>query len=226
MEITQYRDRNHAGSELAKLLAEYKDKEKTIVLGLPRGGVPVAHKIATELNLPLDIFLVRKLGVPGHEELAFGAIADGGETVINHEIIEQLNISDEIINSVIYHQITVLNERSHLYRKNRESLSIFGNIIILVDDGLATGSTMEAAIKALRLQRPEKIVVAVPVSAPDSLNRIALLADQTICPLVPHLFYSVGLWYENFGQTSDDEVVNLLEGSNNQNRSDLSGKRI
>ena len=226
MEITQYRDRNHAGSELAKLLAEYKDKEKTIVLGLPRGGVPVAHTIATELHLPLDVFLVRKLGVPGHEELAFGAIADGGETVTNHEIIEQLNISDEIINSVIYHQITVLNERAHLYRKNRKSLSIFGKTIILVDDGLATGSTIEAAIKALRLQRPEKIVVAVPVSAPDSLNRIALLADQTICPLVPHLFYSVGLWYENFGQTSDDEVVNLLEGSNNQNRSDLGGKRI
>ena len=226
MEITQYRDRIHAGSELAKLLAVYKDKEKTIVLGLPRGGVPVAHTIATELHLPLDVFLVRKLGVPGHEELAFGAIADGGETIINHEIIEQLNISDEIINSVIYHQITVLNERAHLYRKNRKSLSIFGKTIILVDDGLATGSTMEAAIKALRQQRPEKIVVAVPVSAPDSLNRIALLADQTICPLVPHLFYSVGLWYENFGQTSDDEVVNLLEGSNNQNRSDLGGKRI
>ena len=226
MEITQYRDRNHAGSELAKLLAEYKDKEKTIVLGLPRGGVPVAHTIATELHLPLDVFLVRKLGVPGHEELAFGAIADGGETVINHEIIEQLNISDEIINSVIYHQITVLNERAHLYRKNRKGLSIFGKTIILVDDGLATGSTMEAAIKALRQQRPEKIVVAVPVAPPESLHRIALLADQTICPLVPHLFYSVGLWYENFGQTSDDEVVNLLEGSNNQNRSDLGGKRI
>ena len=226
MEITQYRDRIHAGSELAKLLAEYKDKEKTIVLGLPRGGVPVAHTIATELHLPLDVFLVRKLGVPGHEELAFGAIADGGETVINHEIIEHLNISDEIINSVIYHQITVLNERAHLYRKNRKSLSIFGKTIILVDDGLATGSTMEAAIKTLRQQRPEKIVVAVPVAPPESLHRIALLADQTICPLVPHLFYSVGLWYENFGQTSDDEVVNLLEGSNNQNRSDLGGKRI
>lgn len=226
MEITQYRDRIHAGSELAKLLAEYKDKEKTIVLGLPRGGVPVAHTIATELHLPLDVFLVRKLGVPGHEELAFGAIADGGETVTNHEIIKQLNISDEIINSVIYHQITVLNERAHLYRKNRKSLSIFGKTIILVDDGLATGSTMEAAIKALRQQRPEKIVVAVPVAPPESLHRIALLADQTICPLVPHLFYSVGLWYENFGQTSDDEVVNLLEGSNNQNRSDLGGKRI
>ena len=226
MEITQYRDRIHAGSELAKLLAEYKDKEKTIVLGLPRGGVPVAHTIATELHLPLDVFLVRKLGVPGHEELAFGAIADGGETVTNHEIIEHLNISDEIINSVIYHQITVLNERAHLYRKNRKSLSIFGKTIILVDDGLATGSTIEAAIKALRQQRPEKIVVAVPVAPPESLHRIALLADQTICPLVPHLFYSVGLWYENFGQTSDDEVVNLLEGSNNQNRSDLGGKRI
>ena len=226
MEITQYRDRIHAGSELAKLLAEYKDKEKTIVLGLPRGGVPVAHTIATELHLPLDVFLVRKLGIPGHEELAFGAIADGGETVINHEIIEHLNISDEIINSVIYHQITVLNERAHLYRKNRKSLSIFGKTIILVDDGLATGSTMEAAIKTLRQQRPEKIVVAVPVAPPESLHRIALLADQTICPLVPHLFYSVGLWYENFGQTSDDEVVNLLEGSNNQNRSDLGGKRI
>lgn len=218
MEITQYRNRFHAGSELAKLLAEYKGKEKTIVLGLPRGGVPVAHTIAAELHLPLDVFLVRKLGVPGHEELAFGAIADGGEPVINHEIIEQLNISDEIINSLIHHQTMVLNERAHLYRKNRESLSIFGKTIILVDDGLATGSTMEAAIKALRQQRPEKIVVAVPVAASESLHRIALLADQTVCPLVPHLFYAVGLWYENFGQTSDDEVVRLLADSAQQIR--------
>ena len=223
MEISQYRDRFHAGSELAKQLAEYKDKENTIVLGLPRGGVPVAQRIAAELNLPLDVFLVRKLGVPSHEELAFGAIANGGEPIINHEIIEQLNISDEIINNLIEHQTKILNERLHLYRKNKDSLSVLGKTIILVDDGLATGSTMEAAIKALQIQQPEKIVVAVPVAAHDSIHRIAHLADQIVCPLVPDLFYAVGLWYQNFRQTSDDEVVNLLAACNNPKIGEFNG---
>lgn len=223
MAITQYRDRNHAGLELAQLLTEYKDKANTLVLGLPRGGVPVAYVIASELHLPLDVFLVRKLGVPGHAELALGAIASEGDPVINHEIIDQLNISDEIIRELIAHQTAVLEEREHLYRKNKPGLAVAGKTIILVDDGLATGSTMEAAIKALRLQRPEKLIVAVPVAARDSLHRIAFLADQTICPLVPDLFYAVSIWYGEFGQTSDDEVVQLLERASQSNPHSVHG---
>lgn len=221
MKITQYRDREHAGLELSKLLAEYNNKTKTIVLGLPRGGLPVAYVIAKELHLPLDVFLVKKIGVPGHEELALGAISIGGEPVINHEIIEELNITDEVITELIQHQIAVLEQRAYMYRNKRPGLSISGKTIILVDDGLATGSTMEAAIKAIRLHQPEKIVVAVPVAARESLNRIALLADQTICPLVPDFFYAVSFWYGNFGQTSDDEVIRLLEIG-----SQFSGERI
>ena len=211
MAITQYRDRNHAGLKLAKLLLEYKNKANTIVLGLPRGGVPVAYVIATKLNLPLDVFLVRKLGVPGHSELAMGAIAAEGEPVVNHELIKLLNISDELIHEVIEHQTAVLKEREHLYRKNKPSLLVAGKTIILVDDGLATGSTMEAAIKALRLLKPKAVVAAVPVASRDSLHRIELLADKTICPIAPDLFYAVSIWYGEFGQTSDDEVVQLLE---------------
>jgi len=214
MSINQYRDRYHAGFELAKLLTEYKNKANTVVLGLPRGGVPVAHVIATQLNLPLDVFLVRKLGVPGHSELALGAIVTEGDPIINHRLIEVLNISDEIIHQLVEHETAVIKEREHLYRKNKARLTVSGKTIILVDDGLATGSTMEAAIKALRLLKPAGIVVAVPVAARDSLHRIALLADKTICPIVPVSFYAVSIWYSDFKQTGDDEVVRLLETAN------------
>lgn len=207
----KYFDRNHAGVFLTKLLQKYNGRKDTIVLALPRGGVPVAYEIAIKLGLTLDVFIVRKLGVPGHEELAMGALASGGTVVFNDEIINYLQIQKSSINRVIQSEQEELTRREHLYRGNKPFPDLAGKTIILVDDGIATGSTMKAAIMALQQKHPKEIIIAVPVAARSTCDEIAGLVKTFICPLQPVEFHAVGLWYDNFSQTSDDEVIKLLE---------------
>ena len=208
-----YLDRHHAGQVLAELLKNYSNRKDALVLALPRGGVPVAYEIATKLCLDLDVFIVRKLGVPGHEELAMGALASGGTVVFNDEIINYLQIQPSSIDKVIQSEQAELTRREHLYRGNLPLPSITGKTIILVDDGIATGSSMKAAIMALTLKKPEKLIVAVPVAAPATCDEMAGLVKTLICPLRPVNFHAVGLWYDNFSQTSDEEVIELLKQS-------------
>lgn len=209
----KYLDRNHAGVVLAELLKKYNRRKDTIVLALPRGGVPVAYEIAMKLCLDLDVFIVRKLGVPGHEELAMGALASGGTVVFNDEIINYLTIQQSSINGVIQSEQKELTRREHLYRGNKPFPHLAEKTIILVDDGIATGSTMKAAIMALQQKQPKEIVVAVPVAARSTCDEMAGLVKTLICPLQPVDFHAVGLWYDNFSQTSDEEVIELLEQS-------------
>lgn len=208
--MDKFYDRNDAGRYLVSKLQEYKSLPDTIVLGLPRGGVPVAFVIATELSLPLDVFLVRKLGVPGHGELAMGAIASGGVVYYNESLISQLHISQEAINDVIALETKELERRVTAYRGNKPFPELKNQTVILVDDGIATGATIRAAIEAIRVQKPKAIIVAVPVAAQSTLDEIEPEVDKVVCPLAPVNFYAVGLWYENFSQTSDDEVRDLL----------------
>jgi len=208
----KYLDRAQAGVCLAELLKEYNNRKDTIVLALPRGGVPVAYEIAMKLGLALDILIVRKLGIPGHEELAMGALASGGAVVFNDEIISYLQIPKSSIDSVIQSEQAELTRREHLYRGNKPFPSLGGKTIILVDDGIATGSTMKAAIIALQQKQPKEMIVAVPVAAPSTCDEIAGLVKMLICPLRPVDFQAVGLWYDNFSQTSDEEVIALLGG--------------
>jgi len=209
--MNKFVDRHEAGKILAEQLKQYAKSDNTIVLALPRGGVPVAYEIAKILSLPLDVFIVRKLGVPGHEELAMGAIATGGITVFNDEIVHSLNIPKYAIDQVIQSEKQELQRRDLIYRDNRPFPSLEGKTIILVDDGIATGATMRAAIKALQQQKPANIVIAVPVAAFSTCEEMAKLVDKIVCPLMPHEFYAVGVWYENFSQTSDEEVFELLK---------------
>lgn len=208
-----YRDRQHAGQVLAELLRDYNGQNDTIVLALPRGGVPVAYEIAMKLRLALDVFIVRKLGVPGHEELAMGAIASGGTVVFNDEIIRYLQITKPTMDKVIQSEQEELTRREHLYRRNKPFPHLTGKTIILVDDGIATGSTMKAAIMALREKQPAELIVAVPVAARSTCDEMTALVKTLICPSQPVDFHAVGLWYENFSQTSDEEVIELLEQS-------------
>ncbi|WP_045097553.1 phosphoribosyltransferase [Legionella fallonii] len=209
--MSKYIDREHAGKLLAEQLREYANISDTIILALPRGGVPVAYEIAQKLSVPLDVFIVRKLGVPGHEELAMGALASGGNIVLNEELIATIGISQSSIDNVIKAEEEELLRRERLYHVNGPLPELKNKTIVLVDDGIATGATMKAAILALRQQQPAKIIVAVPVAARDTCKEIAKLVDQIVCPLKPNDFYAVGLWYENFSQTSDDEVRELLK---------------
>jgi predicted phosphoribosyltransferase len=181
------------------------------VLALPRGGVPVAFEVAKALRAPLDIFLVRKLGVPGHEELAMGAIATGGVRVLNDDVVERLRIPFGVIDSVAANELRELERRELAYRGNRPEPEVQGKTVILVDDGLATGSTMRAAVAALRQQGPARIVVAVPVSAPQTCDEYRMGADEIVCAITPEPFYGVGQWYRDFSQTTDEEVSELLE---------------
>jgi len=208
--MEKYHDRKEAGKILAEQLKAYANRKDVIVLALPRGGVPVAYEVAQALNLPLDVFIVRKLGVPGHEELAMGAIAMGGVTVFNDEIVRDLQISKASIDSVINSENEELQRREIRYRGKRPFPILTKKIVILVDDGIATGATMYAAVKALRHLQPASIVIAVPVAAADTCDKLAVLADKMICPLRPQLFYAVGSWYDYFGQTEDEEVSELL----------------
>jgi putative phosphoribosyl transferase len=203
-------NREEAGRLLAEKLERYADRNDVIVLGLPRGGVPVAYEVAKSLRVPLDVFIVRKLGVPGFEELAAGAIASGGVRVLNEDVLRALPNADEIIESVTAKETAELERREKSYRDDRPAPELRDRVVILVDDGLATGATMRAAVKALRQRGVAKIVVAVPVGPPDTCREFEDEADETICASAPEFFQAVGQYYENFSQTSDEEVRDLL----------------
>lgn len=208
-----FRDRTDAGRMLAAQLKKYAGKPDLIVLALPRGGVPVAYEVAKALHAPLDVFIVRKLGVPGHEELAMGAVASGGVRVLNDHVVKGLRIPQYVIDAVVNWETEELKRRERLYRGDRPPPDVRGKTVILVDDGLATGSTMLAAVQALRQQGPDKIVVAVPVAAPDTCELVKAYVDEVVCAATPEPFYAVGLWYQDFSQTSDEEVRELLARS-------------
>lgn len=210
-QLTRFRNRVEAGRLLAERLMAYKNYPNALVLGLPRGGVPIGFEVAKALQLPLDVFLVRKLGVPGHEELAMGAIASNSEPIFQSHILRQLGISMSAIEQVVNSQKLELQRREKLFRANRLALDLAGKLIIMVDDGLATGSTMLAALQAIRQQKPARIITAIPVASQDALMLISSLSDEVICLLSPERFYSVGIWYEDFEQTQDEEVVDLLQ---------------
>jgi putative phosphoribosyl transferase len=203
--------RTEAGQELARKLTEYADRPDVLVLALPRGGVPVAFEVARALHVPLDVFLVRKLGLPGHEEFAMGAIASGGVRVLNEDLVRALRIPENVIEAVAAAEKRELERRERLYRGDRSPPDVRGRTVILVDDGLATGSTMRAAVLALRQQGVARIVVAVPVGAPETCAEFEREADEVICARTPEPFYAVGLWYGDFSQTTDEEVHDLLE---------------
>lgn len=205
-----YANRQQAGQVLADLLRDYAVKENSIILALPRGGVPVAYEIATKLSLPMDIFIVRKLGIPGHEEYAMGAIASGGTVVFNEDVVYGLHISNTAINEVLQKEELELERRDKVYRGNKSPLQLTGKTVIIVDDGIATGYSMRAAIAAVKQKNPVKLMVAVPVAARSTCAEMASLVDKIICPLQPANFYAVGLWYDDFSQTSDEEVIHLM----------------
>ena len=209
----RYRDREDAGRQLATQLASYVDRDDVVVLALPRGGVPVAFEIARRLHAPLDVFLVRKLGVPGHPELAMGAIASGGVRVLSHDIIGQLVVTPEEIDAVTAREGVELDRRDRMYRGDRPATPLAGRTVILVDDGLATGATMEAAIQAARQSTPARVIVAAPVGAAETCQRLRALADEVVCASMPDYFQAVGLWYDRFDQTSDEEVIALLNAA-------------
>src|ERR671923_1272113 len=206
-----FRNRTEAGRQLAAKLMAYADRPDVLVLALPRGGVPVAFEVAKILDAPLDVFLVRKLGVPGHEELAMGAIASGGVRVLNQEVVEMLHIPEGVIARVADEEQRELERRERAYRGDRPVPSVRGRTVILVDDGLATGSSMRAAAAALRQREPVRIVVAVPTAAPETCNEFRTEVDEIVCAITPEPFYAVGLWYEDFAPTTDEEVRRLLE---------------
>src|SRR5262245_5640659 len=206
-----FSNRTEAGRYLASKLMEFAGRPYVIVLALPRGGVPVAYEVARALRAPLDVFLVRKLGLPGRPELAMGAIASGGFRVLNEEVVRGLRIPKEVINAVSADEQKELERRERLYRGVCPPPEVRGRTVILVDDGLATGSTMRAAVGALRQQRPAQIVVAVPIGAPETCEEFEKEADKVICAVTPEPFYSVGLWYGDFSQTTDEEVRELLD---------------
>lgn len=205
-----FRDRTDAGKQLAERLSAYKDEPDVVVLALPRGGVPVAYPVAEALNAPLDVFLVRKLGVPGHEELAMGAIASGGVRVLNETVVRALNIPKAVIDAVAEREQQELERRERVYREGRPSVQLRDRICILVDDGLATGASMHAAITALRTYEPREIVVAVPAAAPETCEMFEGEVDDLICVFTPEPFYGVGMWYADFSQTTDEEVIAYL----------------
>jgi predicted phosphoribosyltransferase len=205
-----FRDRAEAGRVLAVKLVEYAGLEDVIVLALPRGGVPVAFEVARALGAPLDVFLVRKLGAPGHEELAMGAIASGDVVVMNDEVVKALKVGADDILDAIAEERRELARREDAYRDGLPPVDVRGKIVILIDDGLATGSTMRAAVTALRRQGPARIVVAVPIGAASTCAEFRTIADDCICAVTPEPFRAVGLWYEDFSQTDDEEVTELL----------------
>ena len=221
-----YRDRIDAGKQLALRLSEYAYRDYVLVLALPRGGVPVAYEVARALHAPLDIFLVRKLGVPGHEELAMGAIASGGVRVLNDDVVDHLRIPGEVIDAVAADELRELERRERAYRGDRPEPEVQGKTVILIDDGLATGSTMRAAVAALRQQGPARIVVAVPVSASQTCNEYRMGVDEIICAQTPEPFMGVGMWYRDFSQTSDEEVREILARSESLNTADLEDREL
>lgn len=214
-----FQNRRDAGVQLAEKLGAYAGNPSVLVLGLPRGGVPVAYEVAQALGAPLDVFVVRKLGVPGHRELAMGAIASGGVRVLNQDVLGVLNISNAMIDMVAAQEQMELERQQRAYRGEAPFPSLAGRIVIVVDDGLATGSTMRAAVRALRQSDPARIVVAAPVAAAETYRSLSKEADEVVCVEVPESFYAVSVWYAEFEQTSDQEVRDLLEAGNHAEQS-------
>jgi erythromycin esterase-like protein/predicted phosphoribosyltransferase len=216
-----FSDRHDAGRVLAQQLEQYANRQDVLLFALPRGGVPVAYEVARALNAPLDVFVVRKLGVPGHEELAMGAVATGGIAVLNGQLVQRLGIPDHVIETVMAREMQELARRERVYRGDRPPPDVQGRTVILVDDGLATGATMSAAVEALRQQKPARIVVAVPAASPDTCQEMKNRADDAVCAITPEPFLAVGRWYEDFSQTTDDEVMTLLGQSSRPAQNDV-----
>ncbi len=212
-ERTTYADRREAGQTLAQQLLPITVGQDVVILALPRGGVPVAFEVAKALEAPLDLIVVRKLGVPWHPELAMGAVASGKVRVLNHEVIRHLGITPEVIEQVAAHETHEVLRREKSYRGNRPAPRVAGKCVIVVDDGVATGSTMHAALRALRKQHPGKLIVAVPVGPPSTFDDFAADTDAVVCPLTPDEFSAVGQWYADFDQVTDEEVRSLLQES-------------
>ena len=206
-----FRDRTEAGRRLAGILGGYAGRVDVLVLALPRGGVPVAFEVAKSLSAPMDIFVVRKLGLPGDEELAMGAVASGNVRVLNNEVVRSFGVSSEVLDAVAEREVTELKRRERVYRGDTPSPDAADKTILLVDDGVATGSTMRAAVAALRSQRPSRIVVAVPVAPPSTYRELQSEADEVLSVMTPEPFYAVGQWYEVFDQTTDTQVRDLYE---------------
>jgi putative phosphoribosyl transferase len=213
-----FQDRAEAGKLLAEKLLKYRDQADLLVLALPRGGVPVAMEVAHALHAPLDVFLVRKLGVPGQEELALGAVATGGVRVLNQDVMQSLHISQEELDTVTTAEQQELERRQRAYRDARPAPEIRDHTIILIDDGLATGASMRAAVLAVRQQHPKRIVVAVPAAAPETCDEFRGEVDEIICAITPFPFYGVGLWYEDFSQVTDEEVRSSLASAQSPQR--------
>ncbi|WP_457329001.1 phosphoribosyltransferase [Rhizobacter sp. P5_C2] len=211
MQEPLFHDRRDAGEVLARRLSAYRARPDTLVLALPRGGVPVGHAVAQALGLPLDVFVVRKLGVPGHDEFAMGAIASGGVRVMNGDVVRMLGIAAAQIEAVAQAEALELARRERLYRDARPALVIAQRTVLLVDDGIATGATMRAAARALRAMAPARIVIAVPTGAGSTCHALRREADEVVCATTPEPFRAVGCWYEDFAQTSDEEVRSLLQ---------------
>jgi putative phosphoribosyl transferase len=209
--IRPFTDRREAGKELAAKLGAYRGRQDVVVLALPRGGVPVAFEVAEALDAPLDIFVVRKLGMPGHPEFAMGAIASGGVRVLSEDAIRWHGISENQIEAVAREELAELQRREREYRQGRGLTDLQHRTVILVDDGLATGSSMRAAVQAVRVHEPARVVVAVPVGAPSTCEEFADITDETVCARTPEPFSAVGLWYRDFSQTTDEEVRALLQ---------------
>jgi putative phosphoribosyl transferase len=214
--MERFTDRRDAGRILAQKLSAYTGQTDVIVLALPRGGVPVAYEVALALNAPLDIFLVRKLGLPGREELAIGAIASGGIRVLNEDIIRVLGVPEEVINIVTRNELQELGRREHNYRGDRPAPELHNRKVILIDDGLATGASMRAAVVGLRAQHPARIVIAVPAASPELCNAFQFEVDEMVCAMTPEPFYGLSRWYEDFSQTTDSEVRMFLEEASHQ----------
>ena len=213
-----FEDRRDAGRRLAAKLVKYAGEPDLLVLALPRGGVPVAYEVAELLGAPLDVFLVRKLGVPGHDELAMGAIASGGIRVLNDDVIRALRVDEDTIGAVVAREWRTLRECELNYRGERSRPRVRGRTVILVDDGPANGASMRAAVQALNEEHPKRLVVAVPVAPPETCEAIRAEADEIVCALTPPMFYGVGRWYEDFMQTTDDEVRELLRRTNRRSQ--------
>lgn len=205
-----FTDRREAGRELASRLAHYKGRDDLVVLALPRGGVPVAFEVARALGAPMDVFIVRKLGLPGHRELAMGAIASGGVRVLNDDVVRWYGVPESIIDAVAAEEQAELERRAAAYRDGKPPIDLQGRVVLLIDDGLATGSTMKAAVQAVRAYRPSRVVVAVPVGARETCRELGAAADEVVCARTPEPFSAVGQWYRDFSQTTDAEVRALL----------------
>lgn len=214
--MKRFFDRRDAGRQLASKLGKYADRQDVILLALPRGGVPVAYEVANIIKAPLDVFIVRKLGLPGKEELAIGAIASGGTRILNEDIVRALHIDRSTIDKITEREKLELQRRERQYRGNRPAPDVRGRTVILVDDGLATGASMMAAVHALRTRQPAQIIVAVPAAAPQAIRLLRLTVDEAVYVIAPEHFEGVGKWYEDFSQTTDEEVQTLLSNPRNE----------